>query len=525
MGVSLDKVELFNQDFATLGVPKNKIEGVRAIYPLTDGGSVRPSPTSLAPCISLPTLAGLLCALLGGCSLSSTVGPTPDAGLALQGRVFGGQEPIVGANVYLYAANTTGYGGAGIAASTNNASISLLTSAPGSTTQDSSGDYYVTTDNTGTFTITGDYTCTPNAQVYLYTLGGSQGGVANSIAQLLAVLGNCPSSCSFATETPYVVVNEVTTVAAAYALAGFMTNATHVSSSGTALALTGIANAFANAANLADISTGTALATTPAGNGTVPQAEINTLANILAACVNSNGVVSGPTNATACYTLFANLTGLYAGRTANAAMDIAQNPGTNVAALYALSMANPPFAPALSAQPNDLTIAISFTGGGLSAPQRIAIDQIGDVWVTNAFTNIISEFGPLGAAVSGSPIIGGGLGAPSGIAIDSSGNVWVTNTASGTNSLSKFNSSGMPVSGSPFTGGGLNGPDGPAIDAMGNVWVANATYGVDDGSGDVWVTVPSYSTLVELVGAATPVITPIVANLLPPYGSHAVNMP
>ncbi len=49
---------------------------------------------------------------------------------------------------------------------------------------------------------------------------------------------------------PYMVVNEVSTVAAAYAMAGFATDATHVGSSGTALALTGIANAFANAANL-----------------------------------------------------------------------------------------------------------------------------------------------------------------------------------------------------------------------------------------------------------------------------------
>ena len=98
----------------------------------------------------------------------------------------------------------------------------------------------------------------------------------------------------------YVVVNEVSTVAAAYAMAGFATDALHVGSSGTALAQMGIANAFANAANLETIGTGVALATTPAGNGTVPQAEINTLANILAACVNSNGTGS------ACSTLFAN---------------------------------------------------------------------------------------------------------------------------------------------------------------------------------------------------------------------------
>ena len=101
------------------------------------------------------------------------------AGARLAGVVHGGQQPIVGAHVYLFAANTTGYGGAGIAASTSNASLSLLTSGSG-TTQDVSGgatngDYYVTTDGSGSFSISGDYTCTAGQQVYLYALGGNPG--------------------------------------------------------------------------------------------------------------------------------------------------------------------------------------------------------------------------------------------------------------------------------------------------------------------------------------------------------------
>ena len=138
--------------------------------------------------------------------------------------------------------------------------------------------------------------------MYLYSIGGTQGGVANPVAGLLAA-GNCPSGGSFPSGL-YVVVNEVSTIATAYALAGFATDALHISSSGTPLAQTGIFNADANALNLENIATGTALTTTPAGNGTVPQTTINTLANILAACVNSNGASTGPTNPTACYTLF-----------------------------------------------------------------------------------------------------------------------------------------------------------------------------------------------------------------------------
>src|SRR5580700_10781395 len=79
------------------------------------------------------------------------------AGARLTGVVHGGQQPIVGAHVYLFAAASgasgagrAAYGGAGIAASTSNASVSLLTSG----TLDSSGgatngDYYVTTDSNG----------------------------------------------------------------------------------------------------------------------------------------------------------------------------------------------------------------------------------------------------------------------------------------------------------------------------------------------------------------------------------------
>jgi hypothetical protein len=177
---------------------------------------------------------------------------------APSGTVLHGQVPIAGAHVYVLAANTTGYG---------NASVSLLDSAL-TGASDSIGAY-VTTGSDGTFKITGDYTCTANTQVYLYALGGDSGPGNNPASGLLAVLGNCPTSGSFST-TAKITVNEVSTIAAAYAMAGFATDATHVSSSGTPLAETGIANAFANAASLADLSTGTALRATSAGNGVVP---------------------------------------------------------------------------------------------------------------------------------------------------------------------------------------------------------------------------------------------------------------
>ena len=204
------------------------------------------------------TLAATLPLLLTGCSLTPTATPTAQPALGIQGTVHGGQQPVNGAHVYLFAAATSGYGAA---------STSLLTAAPNTfsdtSTGPTAGDYYVTTNARGYFNITGDYACTPGTQVYIVALGGNPGSGINPASGLMSVLGNCPAAGNFLAATPFLSINEVTTIAAAYAIAGFATDVTHVASSGTPLAQTGIANAFANAANLASLSGGQAYATTP----------------------------------------------------------------------------------------------------------------------------------------------------------------------------------------------------------------------------------------------------------------------
>jgi streptogramin lyase len=459
--------------------------------------------------------------LLVGCSgtpLTNSAKTTSAQGAEIQGKVHGGQTVISGASIYLYAANTTGYGAA---------SISLLNSSGGNTQKDSNGNYYVTTGSDGSFGITGDYTCpSTTSQLYLYATGGNPGSGENSAIGLLAALGACPANGTLSPSL-YVVINEVSTIAAAYSIAGYATDALHVSSSGSTLAQTGIANAFATVTNLETLNAGVALATTPAvngGNGTVPQSEIDTLANILAACINSAGPAS-----TACAALFSNAKNgsNTPTDTATAAIDIAHNPGANIATLYGLQTGSAAFQPMLAAAPNDFTVAVSYNGGGLVDPIDIAIDSSGNVWVTNYDGKSISEFGPTGAALSpaNTGFTGGGLSLPTGIAIDTagnawaanvngnsnfgisefsssgaaisgstgdiaggvyepyfiafdaSGNIWVTN-ANANNSISELNSSGAAIagSGSPFTGGGLNEPQYIAIDVSGNIWTANNGY-------------------------------------------------
>ena len=329
------------------------------------------------------------------------------------------------------------------------------------------------TGSGGTFSITGDYSCTPNTQVYVYALGGNPGGGVNNQAGLIAVLGNCPSSGNFLTATPFVTVNEVSTVAAAYAFAGFATDATHVSSSGTALAQIGIQNAFANTANLADLPSGTALATTPppSSNGTPPQTEINTLGNVLASCVNSNSTSGGGPSA-ACTTLFsAALSGGTAGSapsdTATAAINIAHNPSANIAALYALPTGQAPFGPTLMAVPNDFTVGIQYTGGGLTDPHYLAIDGFGDAWMVNN-NSTVTELSSLGAPFANSPYTAGGLNGAQAIAIDLSGDAWIANYTS--NTVTELSSSGSAMTGSPFATG-TKGPQGVAVDGLGYIWV------------------------------------------------------
>lgn len=454
----------------------------------------------------------LSCAVvLAGCTgmpvtTTTSMQPNQVQGAALQGRVHGGQQPISGAQVYLYAADATGYG---------KASDSLLNS-PG----------YVTTDSNGNFSITGDYTCpSASTQVYLYSGGGNPGAGTNPVASLMAGLGSCGSL----TSSTFVTVNEISTVAMAYSVAGFATDALHVSSSGTTLAQTGIANAFAEIPNLETLSTGTPLGTTPAGNGALWRSGQVTIsiADILAACINTNGsMASGsPCNTLLTTALSGGTTGTQPAETATAAINIAHHPGSNLSTLMTLQTAESPFQPFLNFVPTDMTMGISYTASWLQIPYAVAVDAAGNVWVTAeggtaGELHASSYTGSGGSNSWATATSSGGLsvGFPYAIAIDPSGNIWIPmfTATNGASPLVELNSTGAPISpsggypagpdevwtvaidasgnvwtpsfssnaldeyvpgtgwnGTGFTGGGLNEPYSAAIDTQGNIWMAN----------------------------------------------------
>ncbi len=378
-----------------------------------------------------------------------------EAGAARRGwsgavRSGGRRSPISGSTITLYAAGTSyGRGATRLARTTSAAD--------------------------GSFTISAFVCPAGNPETYATAVGGASGFGANPEIGLMAVLGPC-NHLSGST----VVISELTTVAGEWALAQFSdsTGEAFGAPPGNAagfrnavrLAMTGLANLATGgrASFLANIASSCS-SDNPAADCDGLE-KLDTLANIVAACVNSVGPSSS-----ACMTLFTAARAPDTGATLQAAHAIAANPGRSVDALFGIQSGSStvPFTPALSSAPAGWTLGLNHTGGGLNGPQAIAIDASGDVWVANYDNNSVTELSPDGTPISPpSGYRGGGLLMPQAIAIDASGNVWVANGGNG--GVTKLNLSGAPLSPpAGFIGGGLDSPYGIAIGASGDVWVAN----------------------------------------------------
>jgi hypothetical protein len=431
---------------------------------------LRQRPFSMARAYVLAAgMAGVVC--LVGCGLPSTSPSEVQPGVRLLGHVRGGQQPVSGASIHLYAAGLTGVGAG---------AVDLL--APN----------VVSTDGSGDFSITGDYACpSSSTQVYLVARGGNPGlgsGGNNPALLMMAALGNCGDLSSGTS----VIVNEATTVAAAWALGQFMGSGAVVGS--TASNAVGLRNAFATARNLVDTSKGIAPGSALPTGAVTETAKLYTLASVLAACVNSDG-------GSACAPLFAAATTTQGvpSNTLDAAVNIVGNPANNVSAVFSASAALGTFQPVLAAAPNDWTMSITYGGctpacGGLNVPGSLAIDSGGNVLVANYYGGVLSKFFATGASAAEAGISGVGLHESYGIAIDGSDNVWVTNEQSVTaannhhnGSVSEFSSAGVEMSGYGFTGGGIFYPLAAAADSTGNIWIADygnsaATLLANDGS-------------------------------------------
>jgi len=475
-------------------------------------------------------VAGLAIASLGfvGCAAVQVqeTGATPGSSLqamSIQGIVHGGQQPVTGSVIQLYAAGMTGYG---------SAATPLILAT-------------VTSDQNGNFELP-TYTCPSNSYVYVTATGGNPqvGGSSNADIGLMAALGSCATLKANAATTT-VFIDEVTTVAAVWALQQFIgiTSGTPLSSTpgsnpaftvGTSSTnLQGLINAFGIANVLASTTTGSSPGANTSNTQTnVENFHVNTIANILASCINSDPSVSSN-----CGSLFTAAT---AGSTVPAdtlqvAYSMAQNPGNNVQTLLALSSPTAPFQPSDDFA-NDWTIGFAVSAPGaygtsyLVSPYWIAFDSYGNAWITNqgssanSYSGFITELDPQGNPI-GSKITSYNLGSstatnlvtmgvettPFELAIDPSNNVWVGDHAGG--AVFRIAGSGSAAGANGGGGAAAYGvstgtsslPTAVAVDYNSTVWATldgstfSSTFGTASSQGLVGI-VPALPTGGPLTG-------------------------
>jgi len=445
--------------------------------------------TQNTPIVSNPAIVNL--ALLGNCPGSTTFAGIPDG---TSTSTMTGVSPADMAN--LAVGNVVTGPGINVATiSSINASTGTLTFSQADTGGNPAGPYY------------GNYTATSSA-------------------------GRNFSSLNF------VYMNEVSTVAAAYALAPFASttannDALHIGTSTTNVP--GLQHAVRTANNLYDIQ-GSVLGTggdgethiartvTPTNSGgTVPQTLINTLGNLLANCVDSANTynaatASGGSQSTQCAALMNNATsdgttsGTRPNDTATAMINIAHHPAgepsgntTFMTGLFNSITGNQPFQPTLSTAPNDFSVGISYSGNGLTSPGNVAIDASGDAWIT-ANSDVV-ELGPNGTPLSGSTGYATAAYQNRAPVIDSSGNAWfISVTGSFSGYVNKMSSSGTLQSGSGYDTQTTIGPYSLAVDANNNLWVENGISSAAD-SYHAYVTELNQSGTVVQTADANPTMS------------------
>jgi hypothetical protein len=386
---------------------------------------------------SVATISLATSLLLTGCGIapagsngSQTGAAAPAAG-SFGGKVHGGQQPVVGSTVVLWAAGTTGTYGTGAT------QIAKTTTA---------GDGSFTFDNGS-----GVSPCTTGQYLYITATGGNAGGGANNSLAMLTAL---PTPCSSTTGATVVYIDEVTTVAAVTALQQFISTAPYTppyTGTGTvpwtigapSTNTVGLANAFSMIPLLASITTGTSAATFPANtitpnNSVTPQlftttvtpeiSKINGLADVLSVCINdtTGNLCTGSQGVLTLSAITTGTTSVVPSDTIEAAYNMASLPNphlnstsgtskywtnstsstTYLSTLWSDITATAPFQPYLATTPTDTTVTLSWKCAGATSSTTgtvyaasVAIDANGYVWIgggSGVTGNYVTQFLPSG---------------------------------------------------------------------------------------------------------------------------------
>ncbi|MEO7030364.1 MAG: hypothetical protein ABI147_13285 [Acidobacteriaceae bacterium] len=441
--------------------------------------------------------------LLAGCGLGDApISNSTLSAASFSGKINGGPNPIVGATVKLYTTGTgpgnATNGGYGVGSFVQEANA---VSGPG---RDTAAD--------GSFTFAGGYPCPSGQFLYIVSAGGDTGAGFNAKTFLVSALGRCDDLFSGGQYIGgFIYLNELSTVAAAYALGNFTTitgqgffaqvgigapssnNAVNGcvanGTSCTTTAEAGLRHAFQNAGNLKNPFSPVANSTLPQNaSAQVPLQLINSIANTVVSCVNSNG------NSNACRVLFgATNTDFSNGNTFQALVNLAKNPkltGTPFSTSDFLAAATPQtsfYQPSLAFAPQDFSIAIYYpkltgktTGAqGLTFPFSGSLDINDNYYIGNydsaalASSNLAS-FNSNGTLVSFTPD-STTLVAASGVSADAIGDVYsVGFTPNQGGNIDRFlidNVTGAIVPSPTSRGIGTPQPISSAVDRQNNLWV------------------------------------------------------
>jgi hypothetical protein len=317
----------------------------------------------------------------------------------------------------------------------------------------------------------------------IYYLQAEVSDDAGGVVLLMALLGR--------TVPEQATVNELTTIASAYAAAQFLTT----DGSLTADALPEQI-AAAMSANIVDRATGApsiVLTQSPNAGQTIALGVTQSLANLLASAVRNPGQYLQ-----SLFTLATSPDGSGAPKnTVTAMANIARWPGTNVAGIYTQSLIESCYTGPVAAAPTSWTVAVKVNHSGdntrmFGGPANVAFDSRGRGWIPNnviqggpdsAPYSMALDLGGHPAMEAGrviSPVSGGGiLGAGYGVVVDKKDRAWIsdfgwTKDTLPVGSVSLFNRNGAPLSPSPNGYvNGLNRVQGLAFDGSGNLWLSS----------------------------------------------------
>jgi hypothetical protein len=328
---------------------------------------LRRFPKSASGSSFTPAILSLSALFFTGCgsSFAPTTGTaTTLAHAAISGTIHGGQQPVIGASIQLYAAGApTSGGGFG----EGSQPLILLGVLP-------------KTDVNGNFVITGDYVAPKTPSFFYIVATGGHPGVGTPVnpnITLMTTLGGCTPTDGVSPQTG-VEINEVTTAASAIALQPFLAPPSVLNALAPAIGapstdINGLQNAFQAVNNLVHTPTGVAVTAIEDHYATDDNALLlNTFGDIIASCINSAPLVD-----TACAKLYFDATptgGAFpAVDTLQAASYMALNPTNNIPKLFGLITSSAPFVGYSSAP---ASFSAPLTNANSSCPATIPMGSL-----------------------------------------------------------------------------------------------------------------------------------------------------